>query len=153
LKENDPEHTSGAFDLTSHGDAKFRGCRDDCHVPKNDLHQPGNRGIALIGTSPHLTETVSKANPPLHTHNRQRAALLGYSQVCLASTSRIIHFKKKKLNCLEKSTSPIFKVMHVRQETFFALRRFRANSPNFLPISGICRAVLAGFYPGGFPPA
>jgi hypothetical protein len=97
LKENDPEHTSGLFDLTSHGDAKFRGCRDDCHVPKNDLHQPGNRGIALIGTSPPRTQTVSKTNPVLSHAQPTESGAIGILASLSCQYIKNYLFQKNKI--------------------------------------------------------
>ena len=92
LAGNDPDNASGTRLATS-GDF---GCDAVVgQVWKTDLHQTGNRGIALIGMSPHLTETVNKTNPPHHTHNRQRVCLWGDSRVCLTVHQEIFVFQKK----------------------------------------------------------
>ena len=95
LNGNDPERMAGDIDLSSHGDAKFHGCRGGCHFPKNNLHQPGNRGIALIGTSAKLTKTVSKTNPPHHTHNRHEMFIRIQTSFVLPVTQNLF-FKTKK---------------------------------------------------------
>jgi hypothetical protein len=106
------------------------------HSPKNDFRQLGNRGIVLIDTSRRLTEIVSKTNPPHHTANRQRGALLGILARFSFRTSRILCFQKRIFFFLEKGKIAISQIDHVRQETFFAELQFDANSPYFCRFSG-----------------
>ena len=106
------------------------------HFPKNDFRQLGNRGIVLIDTSPHLTEIVSKTNPPHHTANRQRGALLELLARLSFRTSRILCFQKRIFFFLEKGKIAISQIGNVRQETFFAELQFRAFLPCFCRFSG-----------------
>ena len=77
----------------------------------SDWIQSGNRGIALIDTSPHLTAIVSKTNPSHHTAYRQRTALLGYSHVCFSVHQEFFVFKKKIDFSLKLRKSPFARLI------------------------------------------
>ena len=77
LDGNDTEHTSSAIDLSSLGDAKFRGYprRLPCPEKRSPSAWKSRNRIDRPVAEAHLTEIVSKANPPHHTHNRPDPSL------------------------------------------------------------------------------